>query len=493
MNRNFVAAEVPEAVSPEVLGRAVRRASFWIVLTAFTAVALATQPIETTAAIVIFVAGSYFGANRPDLALAAIALSVPVQRTLLLGYGDTTVTVTKVILWSTIIGWLLAVAKGKSKVVINRLILGAIGVTIGMVLSAWNASGVGLWAGETYRWVALVPVCMLAVASYQARWSPVPVLMATAFGTMFCFAAAVWQVAAEIGPPSFESRGLMRSTGPFGHPNQLALYFELTTPLLIAVAVCVFRSRPSGLFGEAARRWTPLWLLGAGCGTLGLLLSQSRGGSVGMVVGITAALLMINRDVRSSMRKAVYITSLIVVAGSGALIQYLDSGALLSSNREVQVEPGNFAVEERLAHWAAGVEMARTNPILGVGAGNYDERFRESTINWRFRIGRGHAHNTYLHMLAQGGFVTYSAYLAFVMVIGSVLVAAVRNAKAPLTVGIVAGATGVSAALLAHGVFEYIHVLSLNLQMAIIWSLVAALGTWGENTVPGAIMAAEEL
>ncbi len=492
MNRNLIAADLVEAVAPGAYRRLVQREAFWIVLTVLAAVALATQPIETIAAIAIFIAGSYLGAHRPDMALAAIALSVPVQRTLLLGYGDTTVTVTKVILWSTVLGWVWAVAHGRSSVEFNPLILGAIAVTFGMILSAWNASSIGLWAGETYRWVALVPVCMLAVATYEARWSPVPVLIATACGTIFCFSTAVWQVVAEIGPPSFESRGIMRATGPFGHPNQLALYFELTTPLLIAVAICVYRSRPSGLFGLSARRWAPLFLLGAGCGAVGLLLSQSRGGAVGMLLGLAAAVLIINRNFRLNMRMAVGIVLLGVVAGSGALIQYADSGALLSSNREVQVEPGNFAVEERLAHWAAGVEMARTSPVLGVGAGHYDERFRESTTTWRFRIGRGHAHSTYLQMLAQGGLVTYSAYLAFVMVIGSVLVAAARSAEAPLTVGIVAGATGVSAALLAHGAFEYIHVLSLNLQMAIIWSLVASVGTWGESTGPGAIMPVEE-
>jgi hypothetical protein len=43
------------------------------------------------------------------------------------------------------------------------------------------------------------------------------------------------------------------------------------------------------------------------------------------------------------------------------------------------------------------------------------------------------------------------------------------------------GAAGVTAATGAHAVFEYVHVLSLNLQLVIVWAMAIAIGTEAWN------------
>ena len=317
-------------------------------------------------AVSLFVAGLYAGFRRPDWGLALIAMSVPIQRTLLVGVGDTAVTITKVVLWSTVGGWFLAATIGRRRVFINKVTLGALLVTSGLALSGWNARDGGLWIGETYRWLAMVPVAFVAFNAFRQGWSPIPFLMATAAGTLFCYGSAVWQVLSGIGPESFESRGIMRATGPFGHPNQLAVYFEMTTPLLAALTIYLWKVHPVSALGLQARRLLPLWLVSSAAGVAGLMLSQSRGGGVGMAVGLgTIALLSLPVIVNRS-HVMMSTAAAGVILGSIVLMLYLSSGSMTTSSREVHVDPANFAVEERVAHWAAGVEMATKYPILGV-------------------------------------------------------------------------------------------------------------------------------
>ena len=108
--------------------------------------------------------------------------------------------------------------------------------------------------------------------------------------------------------------------------------------------------------------------------------------------------------------------------------------------------------------------------------------FRDATTSWRFRIGRGHAHNSFIQMLAQSGIVGFAAYMVLISTVAATLEDALRKTPACLARGIVIGVAGMSAALLAHAVFEYVHVLSLNLHMAIAWGLVAAIATGSFNT-----------
>ena len=70
----------------------------------------------------------------------------------------------------------------------------------------------------------------------------------------------------------------------------------------------------------------------------------------------------------------------------------------------VDISPTNYAVVERIAHWQAALNMAETAPCLGVGLGKYDAIYAEHRLlNWDDSL--GHAHNLYLNLLAEGGFL----------------------------------------------------------------------------------------
>jgi O-antigen ligase len=138
----------------------------------------------------------------------------------------------------------------------------------------------------------------------------------------------------------------------------------------------------------------------------------------------------------------------------------------------VQVTPANFATQERLAHWRAGIAMAEAHPWLGVGAGNFSARYREYTRVWRFRISRGHAHSAYIQAAAQSGLAGLGAYLLLLAAVLWRLGAAYRAAR-PETRAMIAGALGVTGAVMVHNVFDYLHVLSLGLQLSAVWAVAA--------------------
>jgi putative inorganic carbon (HCO3(-)) transporter len=80
--------------------------------------------------------------------------------------------------------------------------------------------------------------------------------------------------------------------------------------------------------------------------------------------------------------------------------------------RGVDIYDENYAVIERLAHWQAAVEMVRAHPWLGVGFGNYEAAYPQYRLmNWIHPL--GHAHNYYLNILAETGFLGTAAYLFF--------------------------------------------------------------------------------
>jgi O-antigen ligase len=148
----------------------------------------------------------------------------------------------------------------------------------------------------------------------------------------------------------------------------------------------------------------------------------------------------------------------------------------VSFGDDVQVTTANFAARERLAHWRAGLAMARTHPVLGVGAGNFSHHYRDVTPVWRFRIPRGHAHNAYVHAAAQTGLVGLATYVGLLGAVGWRLSRALR-ATGGTARSLVVGAIGVTVAFGVHCMVDYLHVLSLGVQLSVVWALAEVAAT----------------
>lgn len=182
--------------------------------------------------------------------------------------------------------------------------------------------------------------------------------------------------------------------GIFNDPNDLGLLFVMCLPM------AVYLSTRGGLMG--LRRL--FWLAVAGTLLYGVYLTNSRGTMLALlaIVGLYV------------WRKRGLLVAGIL--GGGALAAML---ALPSRLQDVDVsEESAFG---RVDSWYEGMQMFTSHPIFGVGAGNYTD-YNELT-----------AHNSFMLVLAETGFIGFTIWLAFIGYCSWMLLAILRaDPNAPL-------------------------------------------------------------
>ncbi len=140
---------------------------------------------------------------------------------------------------------------------------------------------------------------------------------------------------------------------------------------------------------------------------------------------------------------------------------------------DAEVTDANFATVERVAHWEAAAAMWSDRPWLGQGPGHYE------LVYDRYRLPRwsaplGHAHNYYLHLLAEDGLVGLAGYLLF---FGACLVFAVRAAwrpHTPLEGALGLGLTGVLGAIAVHNLVDNVFVHETTVHLGLLLGLTVA-------------------
>ncbi len=145
----------------------------------------------------------------------------------------------------------------------------------------------------------------------------------------------------------------------------------------------------------------------------------------------------------------------------------------LATVGDAEVNDANYATVERLAHWQAALAMWSEKPWLGQGPGQYELAYA------RFRLPRwpeplGHAHNYYLHTLAETGLVGLAAFLAF---LGSTLWAAGRIAwrsPTPTARAVSLGAFGVLVGVAVHSLVDNVFVHEMTITLGVLTGLVLA-------------------
>jgi O-antigen ligase len=214
-------------------------------------------------------------------------------------------------------------------------------------------------------------------------------------------------------------------------------------------------------------------LMVAGIGTVVLGLTQSRGGGLGVLSGFAAIVWFVwPHWGRRLVVAGVLMAALAMVTPVAAPVRALFGIDALLRSEPVQVTTANFAAQERLAHWGAALGMWLHEPIVGIGAGNFPERYREYTPNWRFRISRGHAHSAYLQAAAQAGTVGLVCFVGLLCAFFRQSWRAAKRSRDQLGRGAAIGSLSVTAAIAVHGLFDYVHVLSLSLLLSVIWGMV---------------------
>jgi O-antigen ligase len=147
--------------------------------------------------------------------------------------------------------------------------------------------------------------------------------------------------------------------------------------------------------------------------------------------------------------------------------------------RTAHVTPITFSTIERLAHWQAAIRMAQANPWLGVGYGNYDAAYATyKLLQWDNSL--GHAHNTYLNLLAETGAIGFVAYCVLWATIFVVTIRLVRHSSfiEPLSTynfqhsTLSLGLLGAWAHFSAHNFFDNLFVANIHILIGVYLGLL---------------------
>lgn len=161
--------------------------------------------------------------------------------------------------------------------------------------------------------------------------------------------------------------------GIFNDPNDLGLLFAATIPMAF------FLSRRGGFIGRL------FWLAAAVLLLYGVYLTNSRGAFLAVLV-IGGVYVWHHRGMLTA--------GVLGVAGLTVM--------QLLSSRMQELDPEESSAFGRVDAWYAGLEMFRSSPLFGIGAGNFTDH-NDLT-----------AHNSFVLVLAETGFLGFTLWLAFV-------------------------------------------------------------------------------
>ncbi|HLH72219.1 MAG TPA: O-antigen ligase family protein [Chloroflexota bacterium] len=279
------------------------------------------------------------------------------------------------------------------------------------------------------------------------------------------------------GPPSFRIGPFLRAYGSFGQPNPFGGYLAMTLPIAIAIVVWQrpWQKRPDILTGLA--------LLATGVGGGALLMSLSRGAWIGVAVGIAVVVWRQTRRGGSLILLgllafaalfAMDALHLVPPVISQRLAQITDYFGVYDVSK-VTPTSQNWAIIERMAHWQAAWNMYQAHPILGVGPGHYPIAYPDYRVNAIWQDPLGHAHNVYLNVLAEEGFVGLLSYLVQWLAWLWLILSGWRRARRPLDQALVAGGLAGFAAVAFHNIVDDLYVHGLNAQLGLLIGLAGAI------------------
>lgn len=228
------------------------------------------------------------------------------------------------------------------------------------------------WAFETFKFLFLSGVLILAIASFVDRARRLRVLLGVLW--IGFVVQALWAL-------GHEGRGL---TTHFGDENDLALGMNVALPFTVF-----------GAFAVRSRVLRVLLLASSGLFVAGVVVSDSRGGLVALVATTGAMLVFARRRFLTAGALAVGLALLFSLAPPG----YWDEMRTMFDKQDA-------TRAERIRHWDQAEAMWRDNPLFGVGPGNVPwvmARYESFDTRVTHSLAGRAVHSLYWTLLAEFG------------------------------------------------------------------------------------------
>ncbi len=465
---------------------------------------IALAPLDVLVAAALLV-GAAAVLVLPELGLVIAALGVPFAGLATLASGAGSITLTPVVLALAATGWLAAVLLGLRRPAFDKRLVAALAVLLlAQSLASWRAPS-PIHAGfEMARWLELGLALVLASASCTRPRSRALVLAALLAAGTAAGAVGIYLALERVGPESYAILGgrLYRAYGTFGQPNPFGAYMNMVWPIGAGlVAVHALRLVPPLASGEPpewssnraiALAWALVGALTAAVAGLALVLSWSRGawlaaagGGLAMAGVYVVGTFGRRFDARRLLVSTIGLATVLALLLGGLWDQVPGSvsgrlGSIVETFvvwdvADAEVSDDNFATVERVAHWQAAAAMWADRPWLGQGPGHFE------LVYDRYRLPRwseslGHAHNYYLHALAESGIVGLAAYLVF---LGAALFAATLSAlrpRTPMQGALALGLVGVLTTVAIHSLTDNVFVHETTVHLGLLLGLAYAAG-----------------
>ena len=373
-------------------------------------------------------------------------------------------------------------------------------ITLGAV-SLINAPSLRIGLKEEIKWIEMT-LALLLVTDLAMNWRAVqdqsrPGLSNKRPGVDIRWILAMLLLAgisqAMLGIWQFGLRGdgpdhflildrFYRAFGTFQQPNPFGGFMGISAALaigtLIGTGISLFidiRNGKRWIISEWV--WLVFLIFASATTGMALVMSWSRGAWLGFAAGMVALVFFLPKKrwkgvllvVIGLMATTLMIQLNLVPAAISGRIVTISEDLQVGDVRGELVTIENFAVIERLAHWQAGIEMARDNLLLGVGFGNYEVAYEQyGLLNWVHPL--GHAHNYYINILAETGILGTIAYLLLWAIIFAQAIRLLPKLDWSER-GVVLGLLTAWTALAVHHLFDKLYVNNLYLFMGVMLAL----------------------
>lgn len=464
------------------------RTLFWGLLALIVGLLAGTQApaltlVGLTAAVFILL-----GLITPLSALAALMILAPL-RTLIdtEAPGALPLDLGQITLIALVGFWLIqSLARHRTlpRLTWSPVLVPILGFLVVTALTAFNAVSLSAWLTEWLKWASILLLVALCMEVRTWEWIVFTLTLAgvaNAIIGLYEFFGGSGALVLLVANRFF------RAFGTFGQPNPFGGFMGLLAPIALMAAVGysyrLWKRWRAGLRLTLSGVVAPVFYCAAsGLLVIGLIFSWSRGSWLGFAASMGAILLALPRKwwygvaplgIAILLIAALWITGSLPASVISRVESVTDEITAFSDVRGVDITPANYANVERLAHWQAALNMARANPWLGVGFGNYEVAYPAyNLLNWPLAL--GHAHNYYLNVFAEAGMIGLLGYVALWVSIMALTWRARRHPD-PLARLIAVGLFGTWTYLAVHSLTDNLYVNNLFLHLGVMLGVLAVL------------------
>ena len=325
-----------------------------------------------------------------------------------------------------------------------------------VLFAAWSAAS-AFWAANPYSaahygftWGAflLFFVLLHLVAAHSRAMRALFYALAGVVWLLSLSCVIEWLFGDFLTDHSYRAnlKPLFRGFSGFGETMAVA------APIFAALALSVRKQRTAVLCGATS---LVAWLV--------VLQAFQRApilGATAAFVALGAGLLIFKRcRPRGLQRVALLLAGLSIVAVLQLVVFAARPGEDFTALQRIKaISTGEDGTKIRLLYWGVGLEMFRENPLLGVGANNYEVGFptareqfaarhpNSALLGMNEQLLTQYAHSEYVQILAELGIVGFVLFGVFCLLLVRTIWRAIRHSPNPLL------ALGAGAGLLAFAI-----------------------------------------